>query len=195
MNLPWLMVIIGGAAGGILVLLLAVFVFLFSRRKTSKTAQPAENRTIDLDALSLTALPSGASSLDIYHTPTQLAVLVLAPIGRAHDLPEKGQWRNLLEQLCPGFGEVLDEHQPVFRRWPAQMSHAGFYRSFFSNMRSKDAPQSPTHWYKVAGKVDWFDRQILVGMVARAPSKSPRAPIEVEHPGKWREILRKGTRT
>jgi hypothetical protein len=193
MNLPWVMVILGGVVGGFLVLLVATAAFLLSRRKTSKAAQPAENRTIDLDALSLITLPPNACHLDVYHSPTQLAVLVLAPIGRAHDLPEKGEWRNLLEQLCPGFGDILDEHQPVFRRWPAQMSHAGFYRSFFANMRSAEALHSPTRWYKLAGKLDWFDRQILVGIVARTSSKSPLAPIEVEQPGKWREILRKGT--
>jgi hypothetical protein len=192
MNLLWLMVIIGIIVGGFLALVVVAIVFLLSYRKKTTTAHPAENRTIDLDALPLPSLPPQTCSLDIYHSPTQLAVLVLAPLGRAHELPEKDQWRNLLEQLCPGFGDVLDEHQPVFRRWPPQMSHAGFYRSFFANMRSADAPHSPTRWYKVAGKVDWFNHQILVGMVARTSSKSPLAPIEVEHPGKWREILKKG---
>lgn len=190
-----ILLIIAAASGLFVVLaLVAIGLLLFRIGGKKRVVQsPTTNMTIDLEALPLPPLPGEAATLDIYSSPSQLAVLVLAPVGRGHDLPDQADWRPLLEQLCPGFTEILDQHQPVFRKWPAQISHAGFYRSFFANMRNQDSPTSTTQWYKLAGRLDWLNRQILVGIVAKSNQGTPLAPIQVEQSGKWREILKKGT--
>ena len=137
MKLLYLALPAAGAAALLLTLVGALWLFVRRKRSSNLTAIHLDNMTIDLDALPLTSLPKGSVSLDVYGVPTHLAVLVLAPVGRGHDLPDKEQWRTLLEQLCPGFGRILDEHQPVFRRWPPQISSHGFNRAFFGNMRNR----------------------------------------------------------
>ena len=189
-----LLIILAAAVLFVVLALVAIGLLLFRIGGRKRVVQsPTTNMTIDLEALPLSPLPGETATLDIYSSPSQLAVLVLAPVGRGHDLPDQAHWRPLLEQLCPGFTEILDQHQPVFRKWPAQISHAGFYRSFFANMRNQDSPTSATQWYKLAGRLDWLNRQILVGIVAKSNHGTPLAPIQVEQAGKWREILKRGT--
>ena len=192
-----------GVSGGILVVIVGAVVllglilvggilafWLATRGKKRTSLSSSENQSIDLDALTLKTIPANAPTLEVYGVPTQLAVLVLAPVGHGSQLPDQKQWRTLLEQLSPGFGDILDAHQPVFRKWEGQLSHSGFYRSFFGNMRSKQAGQTNQRWYKLAGRLDWFHGQVLVGIVARNESVTPLSPVEIDHPGKWREIVR-----
>ena len=169
-----------------------------SRPKNADSIEPA-NSTIDLERLTLEPLRPGAPLIDLYGTRTRLVVLVLAPAGRGTDFPDRSQWHELVDCIVPGLTTVLDHHRPTFRLWPEQVSQHGFVQAFFNSMRAGDS-QPKTHvapkrhprgtrYYRLAGRVDWQGVPVLVGLVLTGDGPA-LSPIEIEHPGKWLDLLK-----
>lgn len=179
--------------------ILLLVVWRFNRSPSIPVAEVAPQPTlaIDLERLPLTSLAPQAPSVDLFGRKTQIAVLVLAPMGRGTDFPDKSQWHEVVESAIPGMSKVLGHHQPTFRLWPEQVSQHGFVQAFFNAMRASDLKQGvvvkqPTatrRWYRLAGKIEWQGVPILMGIVLTGDG-TPLSPMEMEHPGKWIDALK-----
>lgn len=178
----------------LLIFLALVFflaIWLGNGRSSQELAQEQiKNQTIDLAALKLTELAKGGPQVEIRGIGARLVVLVVAPLGRVHALPNAEGLRAVVESLTPRLGMALDFHQPIFRKWDPQVSAAGFVQSFFNNMYLAKRDLRGTEWSMVAGKAEFNSQPILIGMVFKSNEANSLGKIEVENPGDWDDILR-----
>ena len=178
----------------ILPLIVAGIIIWISRqiRGGSGSSNPGPSESsldrIDLDRLVLPPLPPQAPHLEVYGIPCQLGVLILAPAGRGVGLPPRDRWRELLDRQIPGLAQLVDYHRPVFRLWDDQISHHGFVRTCFATLHTEDAVPRTNRWYRLAGRGDWQGQPFLWA-IAAAGAGAPLDPLEIEHAGKWRDVL------
>ena len=172
----------------------AIFVIvvlrLLLRRPRGEHIDPSAVETIEISELADLGPPDAPVSLEYYHVPVRLALLVLAPVGRDGTLPESDQMPELIDQLVPGLMKILPAHQPLFRRWPPQLSSEGFTKAFFSHVKLPGDKGKGTPWCSIAGKFETEDAQYLAGIVCRASARNSLSQIVVDHPGKWLDVLR-----
>ena len=170
----------------VVVLIIVARVVLVGRRRTT---QSFDDLSVDVKELGAHGPPPG-SQLEYYGTPVRVALLVLAPAGRHHELPSKEELPSLVEQFVPGFIDILSLHQPSYRGWPAQISSSGFAHSFFNHVPLPGDRGKSTPWCGIAGKFTALGQQFLVGMVVVADSVNGFSQRIVEHEGQWHDILR-----
>jgi hypothetical protein len=182
-------VLIGVAAVVGLVILALVARVVFGRRR-SKTGDDLAELAINVLGLEAKGPPDAWPQLEFYGVPVRMAVLVLAPAGRLSEIPPREQLRGVMENLMPGLAEVLDRHQPMFRRWPEQLSTHGFAQAFFKHVRLPGDAGKKTPWCSVAGRFDAGDCQLLAGIVCCAASPNAHSTVIVEHAGQWHDVLR-----
>jgi len=180
----------GAVIAAVLIVAATVFLVRSGRRSHALGDEEDSNLSIDLLALPADGPPATWPQLEFYGVPVRLAILVLAPAGRLASIPPKEKLRDTVESLLPGLAKVLDRHQPIFRRWPEQMSTQGFAQSFFNKMKLPGQAGMKTPWCSVAGKFDDGDQQLLAGIVCCADSPNALSTVVVEHVGQWRDVLR-----
>ena len=147
-----------------------------------------EDLTIDLLSLTETVLPPGPH-LEFYGVPVRLMVLVIAPAGRGDPLT-RDELPEAVESLLPNIMPVLDNHQPIFRLWPAQMSTSGFQHAFFSNIALPGVRGKGTKWCGVVGRFHHHGRPLLAGLTCVAATENGLSEVTVEHEGRWLDVLR-----
>jgi hypothetical protein len=187
-NLLPVVIALAVVAGSVGMLLLIAFVLL--RRKPPPPDPVQPDLRIDVTKLGLQGPPESEVQLECYSVPVRVAVLVIAPVGRAGSIPETDQLLDVLDQLVPGLVEVVSEHQPVVRFWAPQLSSQGFVSSFFHNVGLPGDKGKGTPWSSVAGKFNSGDGHYLVGMVFRAAAPNGIGQVAVENDGQWNDILR-----
>lgn len=181
-----------GAAACLLVLLLGVVLVLIVRvlRRRQTPAPAPLDLTIDVSQLPATGPPATGPRLECYGTPVRLAVLVLAPAGRASSLPGREEFLAVLDDLLPGLSQVIAAHQPIVRRWPSQLSTQGFTQAFFGHARLPGDRGKGTVWCSVAGRFEAGNRQLLAGLICVADRPNSLGQIAVQHTGQWLDVLR-----
>lgn len=177
-----------GAAVALIVLLL-----ILGRRFGHRSALASlhdENLIFDLAKLKVGGPPEQGPRLEFYGTPVRLAVLVLAPSGRGTQVPEPDRLRDVVDTLVPGLAEVLDYHQPVFRRWPEQFSAQGFANAFSTHIELPGDKGKGTPWCSVAGRFDIGEGHLLAGLVCCAAKANSLSQVVIQHEGLWHDVLR-----
>jgi hypothetical protein len=186
----WLWIpIIAGVLLALFVVLAVVLSWLRHRAKARTFANRAD-LSIDVNALPMHGPALGGPHLTVYGTPVRLTVLVLAPVGREGELPSSSQLPHVLEQLLPNLNAVLVRDEPIFRRWPAQLSSQGFMHSFFHHLALPGDRGKNTPWCSVAGKFSAGGAQFLVGMVCCGDRPNGFSQVVIEHEGRWLEAVR-----
>ena len=174
------------------VLLAFVFLLMAIRKKGTAPKQSSSQPELSIDIAKLnTSPPSGLPpKLQLFGIDTQLVVLALAPRGNSVEFPSPEQLRTIVERLSPGFSKLLDHHQPVFRRWPTQMSFEGFQNAFAFNMKLPSEKGKGTPWSTIVGTLNVPNGQLFVGIVCMANEPNQFGQIVVEHEGKWTDTIR-----
>lgn len=183
-------VLFGGAVVGIVLVVLLV---LLGRRFGHRREPPSildQRLIVDLSQLKVEGPPAQGPRLEFYGTPVRLVVLVLAPSGRGTQVPEAGRLRAVIDFLIPGLAEVLDHHQPEFRRWPEQLSAQGFAHAFSTHIELPGEKGKGTPWCSVAGRFDIGEGHLLAGLVCRAAKPNSLGQVVVQHEGLWNDVLR-----
>ncbi len=183
----------GSIATGIAVLLLAIvalFLWLRTGRRSSSSSANLENVTIDVSSLASHGPSTSGDHLVLFGVPVRLVVLVMAPSGREGGDLSKNELPGLVNHIVPGLLDVVAADQPLFRRWPPQLSSQGFMHSFFGNMALPGRRGVGTPWCSVAGRFETTDRTFLVGIVLCAREPNSMSETTVEQPGRWLEVLR-----
>ncbi len=182
------LLVLGGGALGLFVIVLVVFLVLANRGGGSGKAAD-DDLSINLMALPEDPIPAGGNSLEFYGTPVRLMVLVIAPAGRGAP-PERTELPQIAEHLLPGLMPILSTHQPIFRLWPAQLSTTGFGHVFFNNLRLPGDRGKGTPWCGVVGRFAIDGRPFLAGFVCKADKPNGLGEVYIEHEGGWLDVLR-----
>ncbi len=178
-------------AGGLLLfVLLAGMAIRWWRRGTKQQEPPQPELAIDINSLDAHGPPPGPPRLEIYGMPVRLAVLVIAPAGRQGELPPPSLLPALLERMVPGIAAVIALHEPMIRRWPAQLSSQGFVQSFFNNVALPGSRGKGTPWCGAAGRLQIGERTFLVGMIYAADKPNGLGQFTVQHESQWLDMLR-----
>jgi len=179
------------AALAVLALLLLIVLYATSRRRRRrKLPEPPEELTIDVSSLPALRPPVGGPTLYFYHVPVRLAVVVLAPAGRAGELPSMEKLPQAIEALVPGLAQVLATHSPIIRFWPPQLSVRGFAHAFFTHVRLPGQAGRGTPWCGAAGAFKLEGQTVMAGLVMRAEAATNLGQIVVERETQWLDILR-----
>ena len=188
----WAWLAAGGALLAALFLAVVVLAWLLLRRKRPP---PPADESIDeraIDVSELDAHPPDAlgPQLEVYGTPVRVAVVVMAPPGRGGSVPLKKELPALAEYLLPNLGQVLIAQQPLYARWPLQLSTQGFVQSFYNKVSLPGDHGKGTPWCSLAGKFEAHGQVYLIGLLCCAAAPNGLGEIAVEHPGQWLQILR-----
>lgn len=159
------------------------------RREPGQVASDLD-LAIDVTQLDDRGPPPEGPRIEFYGTPVRVAVVVVAPVGRDGEMPPADILPGILERTVPGLAEVISCHQPIVRRWPAQLSSHGFAQSFFNHVRLPGNRGKGTPWCSLAGRIQVGDRSFLVGIAFSAATSNALGQLVVEHEGMWLDILR-----
>ena len=170
-----------------LLILMAVFKFLFGRRKKKgDTKNLKEDLTEYPD---LRSSGGGDRQLRVEGVPARLRLLVIAPAGTLSDEIDLDELAPFLEKIVPGLGEIYKTDKPRVKLWPTQVSYQGFGNHFHKNMETGAEEGEQTRWVLVAGRVKVGKRQFMVGMALQTikPNTIGRRTIDSHE---WATILR-----
>jgi hypothetical protein len=180
----------GLVLGGAVLAILAGLLLLVWRRRRATSQIPEPDLFIDVTKLDLVAMPDTGPRAEIYGTPVQIAVVVVAPAGRQGELPPPDMLPGVLERLVPGLPSVIASHRPRLCQWPQQLSTQGFAQRFFNLVMLPGDRGKGTSWCSLAGKLQLGDRLFLVGLACRATQPNGLGQIAIQHEGQWLDILR-----
>ena len=171
-------------------LLVGLFVLrkILERRKRRPPIVEPELK-IDVSTLGTDGPPAEGPVLEFYNIPVRLAVLVLAPAGRGHDLPAEEEIPAVVEMVLPGLSRIVDTHRPLYRRWPVQLSWRGFAHTFFTNVRLPGDDGRGTPWSSVAGIVKTSEGSVMAGLVLRSEQATGFGHEIIEREGEWLRVL------
>jgi hypothetical protein len=152
---------------------------------------PAEpDLTIDVTALSDEGPPPGAPVLEHYHLPMRLAAVVVAPAGRAGQLPLGEHLGDLFEAVVPGLAQVVAVHHALVRRWPRQLSTTGFAHAFFRHVKLPGKGGKGTRWCSAAGVARMEGRPVMVGLLMQSEHSNSLGQVIVQRETKWLDVVR-----
>lgn len=175
-----------GALAAVVVLALVVRMLL--------RARGVEAAGEDSLAIDIATLPGGApppdAQLEIYNLPMRLVLLVLAPVGRAGEIPPNEKMPQIVDAVAPNLMQILAAHQPEFRRWPPQLSSQGFANMFFKNVPLPGDAGKGTPWCSLAGRIDTPLGPFLAGVVCCCENPNSLGQIAIERPGQWLDVVR-----
>jgi len=185
-----LLLLEGSVLGGVVLVILIGLLLLIWRRRRAARVLPEPDLFVDVTKLDLGAMPESGPRAEIYGTPVQIAVVVVAPVGRQGELPPPDMLPGVLERLVPGLPKVIASHRPLLCRWPQQFSTQGFAQRFFNQVTLPGDHGKGTPWCSLAGKLQIGSRLFLVGLVCRATQPNGLGQTVIHHEGQWLDILR-----
>ena len=177
------------AVAAVALVLVALVIRSLRKRRTSPATESADLK-IEVASLQLPSPAKDAPRMDFYSTQVQLAVIVVAPVGRNRSQLALEDLPAIIESLQPNMMRVVNAHKPKVRRWPAQLSAQGFTQAFFNNIVLPGNRGKGTPWCSVAGKIAKDDEQFLVGIACRGAKANSLGQVVIQHEGQWLDVLR-----
>jgi hypothetical protein len=171
----------GGAAGGVVIFVLFVFVFFRGKKQTS----PEDGLAEDLSQLPAIGKGERHYLLKVMNQPVRLRLVVIAPVGKK----TIGKVDSALEQIFRGLGEVAIDDRPRVRIWPPQLSTTGFPPTFFRLVKRPDPDGKPSRWILLAGPARAGNTPVLLGLAVQAETPSKLGLVTMTET-QWGEVLR-----
>ena len=187
-SLVAVVIALGTVAVAVGTLLLVGLLLLRKKPPASKPIEP--DLKIDVTALGQEGPPESDAQLECYSIAVRLAVLVIAPVGRAGTIPEADRMLDVVDEIVPGLVDLVSKHEPVVRFWAPQLSSQGFVSSFFHNVGLPGEKGKGTPWCSLAGKFSSSNQRYLVGIVLLAAAPNGIGQVAIENDGQWNDILR-----
>jgi hypothetical protein len=170
--------------------LAVLYVVVKVLKRPKRPVPQVPDLAIDVMALSTENPPSQGPALYYYNVPVRLAALVLAPAGRARELPPINQLSDVIDCIVPGLAQVVASHKPVMHIWPTQFSTRGFAHTFFGHAKLPGEGGKGTPWSSAAGTFRIEKRPIMAGLVMRAAAPTNLGQAIIEEEAQWLDILR-----
>jgi hypothetical protein len=173
--------IIGGG-----VIVLGVLVLIILVMKLSKGGKAGPNEPALAEDLSTYPPPPKAAGprVTVMNQPGRLRLVVLAPVGKR----ALGEPEAVLDQVVHGLGDAAAADKARVRKWPPQLSSAGFAPTFFRLTTRPGVEGKPSRWVLLGGPARAGDRPILLGLAVLldAPSKLGLVTLEELQ---WPDVL------
>ncbi len=170
------------------VVLLVVWKLLLRPKRRLPLQTP--DLAIDVMALPTESPAADAPKLTYYGVSVRLAALVLAPAGRARELPPLNQLGEVIDAIFPGLARVVETHRTLVRRWPTQLSASGFAHQFFTHARLPGQGGKGSPWSLAAGVFKIEGQPVMAGLIFRAAGPTSLGQMIVEREAQWFDILR-----
>lgn len=174
----------------LLVVVLAIVLAIVLARKRTKPGLPPVDLRIDVLQLPAGGPPAEGPLLEYYGIPVRLVAVVLAPAGRNNQLPPQDRLPAVLDDLVPRLAEVVQQHGPILRQWPAQLSTQGFTQTFLNQVRLPGDRGKGTPWCSVVGRFETHGQQLLAGLLCVAHKPNSMTQVAVNNMGQWMDVLR-----
>jgi hypothetical protein len=168
----------GGVAAGVAVLLLFLLVVL---RRGRKPVDPEAGLVEDLATY---PPPRGNGRLRLKNQPARLRLVVVAPVGKK----PLGEPEAVLEGILRGLGAVIAEDRPRLRVWPPQLSTRGFGPTFLRLTRKPEPEGRPSRWVLLAGPARSAGQPVLVGLALWTETPGKLGPLLLDEL-QWGEVL------
>jgi hypothetical protein len=178
--------------GVITLVILTVLYVLYKMFLVGKKKPVYEEPTdlaIDVTKLGNDGPPQGGPVLEFCNLPVRLVAVVLAPAGRARQLPPPDQFGDVFDAILPGLSKVVTAQQPLVRCWPTNISTQGFSHTVFRQCRLPGDSGKGTPWSTLAGVFKVGGQPMMAGLVMRAAEPNSIGQEIVENEGQWRTRL------
>ncbi len=183
---PWSLAL--PAAVGLVVILLLAWFFL--RRKKPQKPGPEPLPRVDVNQLGQHGPRSEPPVLECQGVPVRLAAVIVAAVGRQGPPPSQTILREVLEEIVPGLGAVLEQDRPQVVTWPAQLSPRGFAQAVFAHTPLPGEGGKGTIWCIAAGRCEHEGRHYAAALVLAAASPNSMTHFVLEQPHQWQSLLR-----
>ena len=178
-----------------IIILVATYLVLRLLRNLlrSNTQQPTQTSPLDFD---LAGRPTMLHDCDpetlplrVYHIPSRMELLIVAPLGRESGVPNSIEIPDLLDHAVPGLKNALTDNTEV-RSWPIQLSDQGFIHALRRHIKMPDTNGTNTPWCVVAGKVTTPQGRFMLALALCAAEHNNLGVVEVESEHHWPDVLR-----
>ncbi len=163
---------------------------LFKPKRAHSHSDDLAGGPIKLSDIDNVSPVPAAPKIDVYHIPVRVVLLVVAPLGRGHRLPDEDKLPKFLDELMPGLMNVMQVHQTEIRHWQSQLSSSGFTNMFFSQVPLPGEHGKGTPWCAVAGRVESPAGNFAIGFVGRADEDNGLTQIEIPQQTGWLDVVR-----
>ena len=184
-TLPYIILGVGAVAA----LLVIAFILLKLRGKKSQHQATTQPLAVNFTSLCDDPPPESGARLEVYNVPMRLSLLALSPVVREGKIPPADQLPLVVDAIAPNLMQVMNQHQPDFRRWPPQLSSQGFAQVFFNTAPLPDGGKN-TPWCALAGRFDTPSGPMLAGLICVAATANAIGQVAINQPGQWLDILR-----
>jgi len=155
------------------------------RRRTATASRIEPDLAIDVAQLSTQPPPTAGPGLLFYNVPVRLVAIVLAPAGRAGQLPPADDMPRLLDAIVPGLADVVAAHGPVRLRWPEQLSGPGFAHALFMHAQLPGDAGKGTPLSTAAGVAKTHLGSVMVAMIVRSEQPNSYGQQILTTEGDW----------
>jgi len=178
---------------GVIALVILVVLYVLCKKFPLSKKKPVykelTNLGIDVTTLGNEGPPRRGPVLEFCNIPVRLAAVVLAPAGRARQLPPAGQLGDVFDAILPGLNKVVIAHRPLVRCWPTNVSTQGFAHTVFRQCRLPGDSGKGTPWSTMAGVFKIGGQSMMAGLILRAAEPNGIGQEVVELEGQWRARL------
>ena len=140
---------------------------------------------VTLDSCPLANGPAGVS---VYHVPTHLRLVVVAPGGKGVMVHPQTVLHQL-DYAVPGLGALVAHDHPRVIIWPAQLSRMGFTNSFHRCTPTGQNAVEPSRWILLAGRAEGGGQTLFVGLGLWSEEATTLGRMNLE-PHQWLDVLR-----
>ena len=184
--LPYIILGVGAVAA--LLVIALILVKLRGKKPQHRSTTPPLK--VNVAALNASPPHDSGAQLEVYNVPMRLSLLVLAPVGREGKIPDSPNLPEVVDAIAPNLMQVMNHHQPDFRRWPPQLSSQGFAQVFFNNAPLPGDGGKNTPWCALAGRFDAATGPMLAGLICVAAKPNAIGQVAINQPGQWLDIMR-----
>jgi hypothetical protein len=131
-----------------------------------------------------------AFPVHVRNLSSRLAAVVVAPLGRSTQTPSVGQIPSLIDKFIPGLSKAIEQHGPIVKIWPMQVSKTGFGHALIRHVQIPDDQWRGSRWCIVCGPASLLEQRFIIGFVIELDSPNSMDLISLESDGEWPSIVR-----
>ncbi|MEO2036704.1 MAG: hypothetical protein ABGZ35_31905, partial [Planctomycetaceae bacterium] len=128
--------------------------------------------------------------VQVRNLSSRLAAVVVAPWGSSTEAPSIGQIPSLINSFVPGLSQAIQEHDPVLKVWPRQVSKTGFGHALMRNIQIPDGKWRDSRWCLVCGPASVHEQRFVIGLVTVFDAPNSMDLIKVQNDGEWSAVVR-----
>ena len=131
-----------------------------------------------------------AFPIHVRNISSRLAAVVVAPLGNTTQTPSLGQIPALIDRFIPGLSQAIEQHDPILKVWPKQVSKTGFGHALIKDVQIPDDQWRGSRWGIVCGPASLLEQRFVIGLVVVFDLPNSMDLISLENDGEWPSVVR-----